>query len=163
MSALIVDSILTPMKLEAAEYDRLARQIMVAPAEAVADLLKGMATESSAASRVNVALLRNIFEAGKQRSLAVYEPPGHIAGVTINYVRAGDYPRSMALAKLDGFLEEAAMRDEKYAWSDFVDNRFVVHRVEAQHNAILKARTAKAIVAIIENALGIERDAPASA
>jgi thioesterase domain-containing protein len=69
----------------------------------------------------------------------------------------------MALAKLDGFLEEAAMRDEKYAWSDFVDNRFVVHRVEAQHNAILKARTAKAIVAIIENALGIERDAPASA
>jgi hypothetical protein len=105
---------------------------------------------------VNLDLLNAIVEAGKRRSVAFYEPPKSIDGVTIRYVKADAYPRSMALAKLDGFLEDSAMRDETYGWGNFIDSEMEVRRLHAQHNEILKASQVGAILSFIDSSLALE-------
>ncbi|MBL8299388.1 MAG: SDR family NAD(P)-dependent oxidoreductase [Rhodanobacteraceae bacterium] len=154
MAALIVDSILAPMKLDAATYDRLAVQLMQTPGEELRALLE-QSDGGADGVRVNLDLLDGIVEAGKKRSLANYLPPRRIDGVRIDYVRAGAYPRSMRLAELGGFLEEAAMCDEKYQWQRFVENEFSVRWVDAQHNEILKSRHAPTILGFVEDAMRI--------
>jgi len=154
MSALIVDSILTPMKFDAQTYERLATQIMRTPGDRMGELMQQFDTGDAPGARVNIELFSNIAEAGKKRSLASYAPPKNIDGVKITYVRAGSYPRSMSFAQLDGFLDDATMRDEKYSWGDFVGNDFEVHRVAGQHNELLKPVHVDAIVGLVDRALG---------
>ncbi|MBD8529964.1 MULTISPECIES: type I polyketide synthase [unclassified Massilia] len=154
MSALIVDSILTPMKFDEATYERLATQIMHTPGDRMGELMRQFDTGGTPGARVNIDLFSNIAEAGKKRSLATYAPPKNIDGVKITYVRAGSYPRSMSFAQLDGFLDDATMRDEKYSWGDFVGNDFEVHRVAGQHNELLKPVHVDAIVGLVDRALG---------
>ncbi len=158
MSALITDSILAPMKLDASTYDRLAIQIMETPGSELGTLLaEHLDGDGTGAARLNLRLLGQIIEVGKRRSLASYQPPKNVDGLTINYVRAGNYPRSVSLAKLDGFLDESSMRDEKYAWNRFVGNAFDVRRVPAQHNEILKATHARTIVGFVDQSIGGKR------
>lgn len=154
MSALIVDSILTPMKFDEATYERLATQIMHTPGDRMGELMQQFDTGGTPGARVNIDLFSNIAAAGKKRSLASYAPPKKIDGVKITYVRAGSYPRSMSFAQLDGFLDDATMRDEKYSWGNFVGNDFEVHRVAGQHNELLKPSHVDAIVGLVERALG---------
>jgi acyl transferase domain-containing protein/NADPH:quinone reductase-like Zn-dependent oxidoreductase/thioesterase domain-containing protein/acyl carrier protein len=156
MSALITDSIVAPMKLDRESYDTLVLQIMDTPADQLETLWQKIGREASSSARVNLDLLSRIVEAGKKRALAAYEPPKRVAGVTVQYVRAGSYPRSMALARLDGFLEEPSMQDDKYGWSQFVANEFNVRRIEAQHNEILKAKNAATILSFVEDSLRTE-------
>ncbi|HEY6927571.1 MAG TPA: SDR family NAD(P)-dependent oxidoreductase [Steroidobacteraceae bacterium] len=153
MSALITDSIVAPMKLDREGYDSLVLQIMETPADQLETLWQKIGRDGSSSARVNLDLLSRIVEAGKKRALAAYEPPKSIDGVTVHYVRAGSYPRSMALAKLDGFLEEPSMRDDRYGWNQFVANEFNVRRVDAQHNEILKAKNAATILSFVEGSL----------
>jgi hypothetical protein len=117
-------------------------------------MLHGVGSDASE-SRVNIDLLNNIVEAGKKRSLAVYEPPTSIDGLRIVYVKAGSYPHSMSLADLDGFLEDPMMRDEKYSWGNFVSNDFDVRHVDAQHNDILKSGNAGIIFGIVDDLVGV--------
>jgi acyl transferase domain-containing protein/NADPH:quinone reductase-like Zn-dependent oxidoreductase/thioesterase domain-containing protein len=156
MSALITDSILAPLQLDQNTYDRLAVGIMEASADDLAEVLQKVQKDTSGAARVNLDLLNAIVEAGKRRSVAFYEPPKSIDGVTIRYVKADAYPRSMALAKLDGFLEDSAMRDETYGWGNFIDSEMEVRRLHAQHNEILKASQVGAILSFIDSSLALE-------
>jgi len=156
MQALIIDSILAPMKLNEADYAGLATQIMETPADQLDKMLQGFKVDDTSASRVNIDLLNGIVEAGKKRSLAFYEPPKRIDGLKITYVRAGSYPRSMSLANLNGFLEDPMMRDEKYSWGNFVSTDFDVRHVDAQHNEILKSQNASTIFGIVHDLVGAE-------
>jgi thioesterase domain-containing protein len=153
MSALITDSIVAPMKLDRDSYDSLVLQIMETPADQLETLWQKIGRDGSSSARVNLDLLSRIVEAGKKRALAAYEPPRSIDGVTVHYVRAGSYPRSMAVAKLDGFLDEPSMQDDRYGWNHFVANEFNVRRVDAQHNEILKAKNAATILGFVEDSL----------
>lgn len=154
MSALITDSILAPMKLDNVAYDQLANDIMNTPGDKLEQLMQRLTPNSSGGhQQVNVDLLKGIIEAGKKRSLAVYQPPRDIPGISINYLKAGNYPRAMALADLNGFLEEPSMTDDNYSWSNFIDNVFQVYRVSAHHNEILKSDNAAMIIGLIDDLL----------
>ncbi|MFZ6658982.1 SDR family NAD(P)-dependent oxidoreductase [Undibacterium sp. TJN19] len=156
MQAIIIDSILAPMKLDKDSYDKLATQIMFTPASQVGELLQTFDTNNAANNRVNLDLFNNIVEGGKKRSMAIYEPPKNIDGLEITYIKANCYPPSMSLASLDGFLDDSTMRDEKYSWGNFISNDFQVRHVEAQHNEILKSKNAKTILSFVDELIGVK-------
>jgi acyl transferase domain-containing protein/NADPH:quinone reductase-like Zn-dependent oxidoreductase/thioesterase domain-containing protein/acyl carrier protein len=153
MSALIADSVLQPMSLDAVRYAQYAEKIMSSSLEEGAGILAELNREANGTSRLDLALLRDIVTAGEKKWLAHYQPPAAIPGLDIHFVRAGQYPPAMAHAKLEGFLEMASMRDEVYGWKRYVANRFVVTRLDGHHNTLLKKDNVHEVLALVDSVL----------
>lgn len=153
MSALITDSILKPMSLDADRYAAYAQRIMSSSLAEGAEILDELNKESSGASRLDLQLLRDIVTAGEKKSQAQYSPPPVVDGLDIHFVRAGRYPAAMACARLDGFLETQGMRDDAYGWRRYVANRFDVTRLDGDHNTLLKKDNVYDVISLVDSAL----------
>ncbi|GAB4195551.1 MAG: hypothetical protein Tsb002_28130 [Wenzhouxiangellaceae bacterium] len=149
MSALITDSILLPMSLDAEKYDAYSKKIMDSSVDELGDFLSDVNNESSGASRLNLDLLNNIVVDGQKRSQAFYQPPARIDGVEIQFVRAAEYPRAVQISDLNGFLDAGAMTDDAYGWRDLVNNQFHITKVARNHNVLLKNQGAAEISEIV--------------
>ncbi len=142
MSALIADSLLAPMSLEAEAYEQYCRKIMEAPADELAAFFEAIGKRQNGSANVNMNLLNSIIRAGKARTRADYTPPSRIDGIDIHFIRAGQHPDSVRIAKLDGFLDSGKMTDDVYGWASFVRNRFRVRKIDGHHNTLLKSSCA---------------------